>query len=145
MWLQIFYHIYHTLQGRLSKGGRRGNCPPIMFLEGHYPPKIICIFGSKTSLFSKGSVEQYYNTGFIINYQLQIPLHFDSTVKTESCEYYFNLLTHGVPFVYRNHQTSTILTYWIFDEQLGLSWCQSLFVHTAAASYWPNTFLHKMF
>ena len=27
-------------------------------------------------------VEQYYNTGIIIDYQLKIPLHFSSTVKT---------------------------------------------------------------
>ena len=30
----------------------------------------------------KFSVEQYYNTGIIINYQLQIPLHFGGTIKT---------------------------------------------------------------
>ena len=38
------------------------------------------------------SVEQYYNTVIVIDYQLQIPLHFYNTVKTEPCEYHFNLL-----------------------------------------------------
>ena len=41
-------------------------------------------------LFS--SVEQYYNTVIVIDYQLQIPLHFGSTAKTEPCEYHFSLL-----------------------------------------------------
>ena len=65
---------------------------------------------SLARLSALSSVEQYYNTGIIIDYQLQIPLHFGSTMKTESCEYHFNLLTHGVSFIYRN-QPSTILTY----------------------------------
>ena len=39
------------------------------------------------------SVEQYYNTVIVIDYQLQIPLHFGSTAKTEPCEYHFSLLT----------------------------------------------------
>ena len=43
------------------------------------------------------SVEQYYNTVIIIDYQLQIPLHFGSIAKTEPCEYRFNLLTYTKP------------------------------------------------
>ena len=43
------------------------------------------------------SVEQYYNTVIVIDYQLQIPLHFGSTAKTEPCEYYFNLLMYTKP------------------------------------------------
>ena len=42
---------------------------------------------------SESSVEQYYNTVIVIDYQLQIPLHFGSTAKTEPCEYHFSLLT----------------------------------------------------
>ena len=42
------------------------------------------------------SVEQYYNTVIVIDYQLQIPLHFGSTAKTEPCEYHFNLLTQSL-------------------------------------------------
>ena len=42
------------------------------------------------------SVEQYYNTVIVIDYQLQIPLHFVSTAKTEPCEYHFNLLTQSL-------------------------------------------------
>ena len=42
-------------------------------------------------LFS--SVEQYYNTVIVIDYQLQIPLHFGSTTKTKPCEYHVSLLT----------------------------------------------------
>ena len=34
-----------------------------------------------------------YNTVMIIDYQLQILLHFGSTAKTKPCEYHFNLLT----------------------------------------------------
>ena len=43
------------------------------------------------------SVEQYYNTVIVIDYQLQIPLHFGSIAKTEPCEYHFNLLTYTKP------------------------------------------------
>ena len=42
------------------------------------------------------SVEQYYNTVIVIDYQLQIPLHFGSTAKTEPCECHFNLLTQSL-------------------------------------------------
>ena len=42
------------------------------------------------------SVEQYYNTVIVIDYQLQIPLHFGSTTKTKPCEYHFNLLTQSL-------------------------------------------------
>ena len=42
------------------------------------------------------SVEQYYNTVIIIDYQLQIPFHFGSTTKTEPWEYHFNLLTQSL-------------------------------------------------
>ena len=42
------------------------------------------------------SVEQYYNTVIVIDYQLQIPLHFVSTAKTEPYEYHFNLLTQSL-------------------------------------------------
>ena len=42
------------------------------------------------------SVEQYYNTVIIIDYQLQIPLHFSGTAKTEPCEYHFNLPTQSL-------------------------------------------------
>ena len=42
------------------------------------------------------SAEQYYNTVIVIDYQLQIPLHFGSTAKTEPCEYHFNLLTQSL-------------------------------------------------
>ena len=45
-----------------------------------------------TVSITEPSVEQYYNTVIVIDYQLQIPLHFCNTVKTEPCEYYFNLL-----------------------------------------------------
>ena len=39
------------------------------------------------------SVERYYGTVIIINYQLQIPLYFSNTVKTKPCKYRMNLLT----------------------------------------------------
>ena len=44
----------------------------------------------------ESSVEQCYNTVIITDYQLQIPLHFGSTAKTEPCEYHFNLLTQSL-------------------------------------------------
>ena len=54
--------------------------------------------GWNCSLFivAISSVEQYYNTVIVIDYQLQIPLHFDSTAKTEPYEYHFNLLTQSL-------------------------------------------------
>ena len=83
------------------------------------------------------------NTTIIFNYQLQIPLHFGSTVKTESCEYHSNLLTLGVSFVYRN-QPSTILTYWIFDKQLlGLSFCT--YIYTFTVLLFPTFILSRYF
>ena len=50
----------------------------------------------------QSSVEQYYNTVIVIDYQLQIPLHFGSTVKTEHCEYHFNLPTQASSYNFYN-------------------------------------------
>ena len=55
--------------------------------------------------FDKTNVEQYYNTVIIIDYQLQILLHFGNTVKTEPCEYHFNFLMqsrHGTVLLYND-------------------------------------------
>ena len=54
----------------------------------------VCTYS--TYIRTHNSVEQYYNTVTVIDYQLQIPLYFGSTAKTEPCEYHFNLLTQSL-------------------------------------------------
>lgn len=53
------------------------------------------IKGSNSGDPTDTSVEQYYGTVIISDYQLQIPLHFSNTTKTEHCKYHLNLLTQA--------------------------------------------------
>ena len=62
------------------------------------------------------SGEQYYNTGIIIDYQLQIPLHFDSTVKPSPVNI-TTIFLHMVSFL--SHKP-TINSLNLLEQLLGL-------------------------
>ena len=70
-------------------------------------------------------VEQYFNTVIIFDYELQEPLHFGSTVKTEPCENYCNLKqTHYNYVVFLRSLTESFLSTELdIIDSLNLSHC----------------------